>query len=129
MRTILVSIAVVLFLAGCQTSPVVSGHATDQGLSTGGRHHKTWELNEKQQKKMTVWLQEHDSGWGYLLVTPPLPTFTIFLKYADGSGTFIELFSANERWKRALVRKNRVRTISAEEREYLLDLVKEIPND
>jgi hypothetical protein len=128
MRSLLVSIALVLLLGGCQLSPVISGVAIDQGLFVDGLHPKTWTLKEQQLEQLAVWLKEHDSAWSHLLVTPPPPTFLILLNHADGSPSSIQLFSANENWEHALVIKDRIRTISRKERNELLQLAKGLPN-
>jgi hypothetical protein len=133
MRASLLTFVLALFLAGCQVSPVISGKVTsgeavDQGLFADRLHSKTWVLTQGQLDQIAVWLQGHNSGWSTLLATPPTPTFIIRLHYADGSRKAIQLFSANENWKRALIIQDRVTSISNEDRERLLQLVKEIPN-
>jgi hypothetical protein len=131
-------------LVGCQekTSPIVSGAVLDGGIFLGqytverpGQQPKTWALTQKQLEQISLWLHERESGWRMILASPLPPSFSIVLKHADGSRTQMDLFSVNENWQHVIIMKNTdsgkngIRNISTQERDSLLQLVKEMPDD
>jgi hypothetical protein len=130
----LLILAALALIAACreEISPLVSAKVTDQGIFAEMSNPKTWALTETQLKLLTGWLQERNTDGSVLLMTPPSPSFVIRLTHADGHVSVIELFSANENWKRAIVvgtaGKYRIQGISSDDRETLLQLVKEKPD-
>lgn len=125
----LIILVICSLLAGCDEGfpPLVSVEVTE--IFKGPPYTKTWKLNEAQLKQFELWLHERKSEGGPLFVTPLPPSFVILLIHANGSRSSLDLFSA-ENWKHKVIvnssGKTRVENISPAEREWLLQLVKEM---
>jgi len=144
MRRVVLLLFLLIGLLGCheEISPIVSGGVVDGGLLLGQyvlkrpeQQVKSWALTQKQLDQVSLWLQEHRSGWRMILESPPPPSFSIVLKHANGTRTQIDLFSINENWQHVIIinntdtAKNGIKRISTQERDALLQLVREIPKN
>jgi hypothetical protein len=125
----------VLGMLGCrEESPIISAQAVDGGLFMGrfifkepGRTPKSWTLSQKQVDLLNSWFDQHQSGWGMIVVSPPPPSFTVVAKRANGKTNSIDLFAKDPwgrgdgNWDKVIViwaenaGENRIASFSAEE--------------
>lgn len=103
-----------LSLVGCDSqapTPVlpVRGMVLDGGLFLGeftlrkdDEPSREWQLSESQLNELHAWMKAHRADLRMVVATPPPPSFSVVTFDADGNRTQIDLFSANESWKRAV---------------------------
>jgi hypothetical protein len=142
MKKLVITLFLIAGLLGCQEkiSPIVSGTVVDGGIFFGRyvtapeQKPKTWVLNQKQLAQLSIWLQDHKSGFRKILESPPPPSFSIVLNQADGTRTQIDLFLTTLGWQNAVVirdtdpSQNGIGNITDLDLHALTQIVKEKPN-
>lgn len=101
----LMGIAAAAIPAGSPVAGTVFGTGLMLGkfiVDGGGNHDAPRQLSKSQLADLSAWIDVHRSAFGWILASPPPPSYSVVFTDNDSRHIQLDLYSVNESWSHAV---------------------------